>query len=101
MDFVSLILQLIGGLIGSNGTGKAAPALNLGTLGNIVTGVIGGFGGGALVGNWMTPAVVDAATTAATSGNWGAILGQFVGGGVGGAVLTVIAGAVRNMMNKS
>jgi len=92
---VNLIIQLIAGVAGGNAVGAALKDYNLGNLGNTIAGAIGGVGGGQIL-----QALVPAIASAAAGGDLdlGAIVGQVVGGGAGGAILTVIAGLVKNMM---
>jgi uncharacterized membrane protein YeaQ/YmgE (transglycosylase-associated protein family) len=91
---VNLIIQLIAGVAGGNAAGAALKDYNLGNLGNTIAGAIGGVGGGQIL-----QAFVPAIASAAAGGDLdlGAIVGQVVGGGAGGAILTVIAGLVKNM----
>ena len=93
---VNLIIQLIAGIAGGHGAGNALKDYNLGPLGNTIAGAIGGVGGGQLL-QVLMPALAGAA-----GGNLdvGSIVGQLVGGGAGGAILTVVAGLVKNMMAK-
>src|SRR5499427_11143022 len=92
---VNLIIQLISGVVGGNAAGAALKDYNLGNLGNTIAGAIGGVGGGQIL-----QALVPAIASAAAGGDLdlGAIVGQIVGGGAGGAILTIIAGLVKNMM---
>ena len=48
MDLLPLIIQLIGGALGGVGAGKAMPSSSLGSMGNIISGLVGGAGGGIL-----------------------------------------------------
>jgi hypothetical protein len=97
MNWVALIIQLIGGAVGGNVVGAAAKNLSLGTLGNSIAGIVGGG-----VGGQILSALIPALGTAAASGNLdiGAIIGQIASGGVGGGVLMAIIGAIRQAMNK-
>jgi uncharacterized membrane protein YeaQ/YmgE (transglycosylase-associated protein family) len=90
---VNLIIQLIAGAVGGNAAGAALKDYNLGNLGNTIAGAIGGVGGGQLL-QVLIPAIANSAGGGVDPG---AIVGQLVGGGVGGAILTVIAGLVKNM----
>jgi hypothetical protein len=91
---VDLIIQIISGVVGGNAAGAALKDYNLGSLGNTIAGALGGIGGGQLL-QAVIPALAGAA-----GGNLdvGAVVGQIVGGGAGGAILTIIAGLVKNMM---
>jgi hypothetical protein len=74
-------------------TGKASPNFDLGTIGNIISGLVGGGVLGQIVALAL-PSVV----AAAESGNLsvGGIVSQLVAGGAGGAILTAIIGAIKN-----
>ncbi len=59
---------------------------------NLITGAIGGVGGGNILGS-----LLGAGTAAAAGGgDLGSILTQIVGGGVSGPILTVIVALIRN-----
>jgi hypothetical protein len=92
---ITLIIQLVTGVIGGNAAGSAVKDYNLGGLGNTIAGAVGGVGGGQLL-QALIPAIAGAA--GGGSLDIGAIIGQIVGGGAGGAILTIIAGLVKNMM---
>ena len=89
---INLIIQIVAGAAGGNATGGSVKTLNLGTLGNTIVGAIGGGVGGQ---------ILQALIPMLQSGNMdvGSIAGQVVGGGVAGALLTAIAGAVKNAMS--
>jgi hypothetical protein len=88
-----LLLNLIGGALGGAGLGKAAPQFDMGTIANIVTGLIGGGVVGQIVSLLLPPVVA-----AAQSGNLsvGGVISQAIAGGAGGAMLTLIVGALKN-----
>lgn len=110
MDWVGIIVQLIAGAVGGFGTAKAVKSVDLGTVGNIITGLIGGVGLPALAGMipglemlssfaGAAPAAADAAATTTAGGmDIGALVSQGVGGLVGGGVLTGVVGAVKKAM---
>jgi hypothetical protein len=88
-----LLINLVAGALGGVGAGKASPTFDLGMVGNIISGLVGG---GVLgqVATLMLPSIV----AAAQSGNLsiGGIVSQAVAGGAGGAILTAIVGAIKN-----
>ena len=88
-----ILINLIAGAIGGVGTGKSSPTFDLGMIGNIISGLIGGGVLGQIV-NLLLPAI----TAAAQSGNLsiGGIISQVIAGGAGGAILTAIIGAIKN-----
>jgi hypothetical protein len=91
---VNLIIQLVAGVLGGNAAGASLKDYNLGAVGNTIAGAIGGVGGGQIL-QTLIPAM---AGVAGGDLDVGSIVGQLVGGGASGAVLTLIAGAVKNMM---
>ena len=88
-----ILINLIAGAIGGVGVGKSSPTFDLGMIGNIVSGLIGGGVLGQIV-NLLLPAI----TAAAQSGDLSVqgIISQVVAGGAGGAILTAIIGAIKN-----
>ena len=82
-----------GRALGGVGAGKASPTFDLGMIGNIITGLIGGGVLGQVV-TLLLPSIM----AAAQSGNLsvGGIVSQAIAGGAGGAILTVIIGAIKN-----
>jgi len=86
-DLVNLIIQLIAGFVAGNAAGDLLKDYDLGP-GNMIAGAIGGVVGGQLLQH-LIPALagLDA----------GSIVSQLIAAGGGGAILTVIAGAVKNM----
>ena len=101
---VSILVQLIGGGVGGNGLAAVLKKLSLGPAGNTIAGAIGGWLGTWLAG--MIPGldgIVKGMAADGTAGGLdiGALAGQGVTGIVGGAILTAIAGAIKNMTMKS
>ena len=90
---IQILINLIAGALGGVATGKASPNFDLGTIGNIISGLVGGGALGQIV-TLALPSVV----AAAESGNLsvGGIISQAVAGGAGGAILTAIIGAIKN-----
>ena len=93
MDIVQILINLIAGALGGVGAGKASPNFDLGTIGNIISGLVGGGVLGQIV-TLLLPSVV----AAVQSGNLSisGIVSQAVAGGAGGAILTAIIGAIKN-----
>jgi hypothetical protein len=89
-SLIALVVQLIAGAVGGNAAGAVLKDVDLGTLGNSIAGAIGGGIGGQLLAA-MIPADAGGLLDV------GALLGEIAGGGAGGALLTVIAGLVKNM----
>jgi hypothetical protein len=88
-----LLINLIAGALGGVGAGKASPTFDLGTIGNIISGLVGG----GLLGQVAT-LVLPSIVAAAQAGNLSVsgIVSQVIAGGAGGAVLTAIIGAIKN-----
>jgi hypothetical protein len=88
-----VIINLIAGALGGVGAGKSSPTFDLGTIGNIISGLVGG----GLLGQIVTLAL-PSVMAAAQSGNLsvGGVVSQLIAGGAGGAMLTAIIGAIKN-----
>ena len=88
-----ILINLITGALGGVGAGKASPTFDLGMVGNIISGLVGGGVLGQIV-----PLLLPAVAAAAQSGNlsFGGIISQVVAGGAGGAILTAIIGSIKN-----
>jgi len=105
-EYLPLIVQLVSGAIGGNLAGSLMKNLSLGSLGNSIAGIVGGFGGGKvlemLTGAEGTGEAVEAAAAAATSDGFDLVgtLKQVAGGGIGGGVVMAIVGAIKNAMKK-
>ncbi|WNJ92136.1 hypothetical protein [Bosea sp. 685] len=88
-----ILMNLVAGAIGGNAAGKATPTFDLGTLGNTISGLVGGGVLGQII-----PLVLPALATAVQGGSFsvGSIVTNLIAGGAGGAILTAIIGAVKN-----
>jgi hypothetical protein len=88
-----ILINLIAGALGGVATGKSSPNFDLGTIGNIISGLVGGGVLGQIV-TLLLPSVV----AAAEAGNLsiGGVISQVIAGGAGGAILTAIIGAIKN-----
>ncbi|MGC1349442.1 MAG: hypothetical protein WA858_06655 [Xanthobacteraceae bacterium] len=88
-----ILINLVTGALGGVATGKSSPTFDLGMIGNIIAGLVGGGVLGQIV-TLLLPSVV----AAAQSGNLtvGGIVSQVIAGGAGGAILTAIIGAIKN-----
>jgi hypothetical protein len=88
-----LLINLITGALGGVGAGKSSPTFDLGMIGNIIAGLVGG----GLLGQIVT-LLMPAVMAAAQSGNLSVsgIISQAIAGGAGGAILTAIIGAIKN-----
>jgi hypothetical protein len=88
-----ILINLVAGALGGVGAGKSSETFDLGMIGNIVSGLIGG----GVLGQVVT-ALLPSIMAAAQSGdlNLGGIISQAIAGGAGGAILTAIVGAIKN-----
>jgi len=88
-----ILINLIAGALGGVGAGKGSPNFDLGTIGNIISGLVGG----GVLGQIVT-ALVPSVVAAAQSGNLsiGGIVSQAIAGGAGGAILTALIGAIKS-----
>jgi uncharacterized membrane protein YeaQ/YmgE (transglycosylase-associated protein family) len=88
-----ILINLIAGALGGAAAGKSSPTFDLGTVGNIISGLVGG----GVLGQIVTLAL-PSVMAAAQSGNLsvGGVVSQLVAGGAGGAILTAIIGAIKN-----
>ena len=88
-----ILTNLIAGALGGVATGKASPTFDLGTAGNIISGLVGG----GVLGQIAT-LLLPSAVAAVQSGNLSVsgIVSQAIAGGAGGAILTAIIGAIKN-----
>jgi hypothetical protein len=88
-----VLINLIAGAVGGAGVGRASPQFDLGTIGNIISGVVGG----GVLGQIVT-LVLPSLVAAAQAGNLsvGGVVSQAIAGGAGGAILTAIIGAIKN-----
>jgi hypothetical protein len=98
--FMEIILLTLAGVFGALATGAALREYDLGKLGNILTGAIGGG-----IGGWVLMAIIQPMVTASgetmvesSPVNHAMILG--VVGLVCGGLLTLVTGFVRNERKK-
>ena len=77
-----ILINLVTGALGGVGAGKASPNFDLGTMGNIISGLVGG----GVLGQIVT-LLLPSVEAAAQSGNLsvGGVISQVVAGGAGGA----------------
>ncbi len=100
MDWLAIIISLVGGAIGGNGLAAIMKNYTLGTTGNTIAGAVGG-----ALGTWLVsviPGLNDIVGAGAAAGafDFGAAAGQGVVGIVGGAILTAIAAGIKNSSMK-
>ncbi|WP_028349192.1 hypothetical protein [Bradyrhizobium murdochi] len=88
-----ILTNLVAGALGGVGAGKSSPTFDLGTIGNIVAGLVGGGVLGQLV-TLLMPSIMAAAQSGDLS--IGGIVSHAIAGGAGGAILTALVGAIKN-----
>ena len=88
-----ILINLVAGALGGLGAGKASPNFDLGTVGNLVSGLVVGGVLGQIV-TLLMPSVVAAAQSGDLSAS--GIISHVVAGGAGGAILTALIGAIKN-----
>jgi hypothetical protein len=88
-----VLINLVAGALGGVAAGKSSSTFDLGTIGNIVTGLIGG-GVVGQIATLLLPSII----AAAQSGNLSVsgVVSQVIAGGAGGAILTALVGAIKN-----
>ncbi|MGB5183286.1 MAG: hypothetical protein WBO12_14010 [Xanthobacteraceae bacterium] len=88
-----ILINLVTGALGGVATGKSSSTFDLGTVGNIISGLVGG----GVLGQIATLAL-PSVVAAAQSGNLSVsgVISQVIAGGAGGAILTAIVGAIKN-----
>jgi hypothetical protein len=89
---IPLLIQLIGGGAGGQIVAKLLKNLDINKVLALITGVLGGVGGGQLAG------VLDLLKTVFGDGQMGTILGNGGASAIGGALLTAIVGFIRKAM---
>ncbi|MGG5823492.1 hypothetical protein [Falsiroseomonas sp. HW251] len=89
-----LLIGSVAGALGGNAAARLSPTFNLGTLGNTVAGLLGGG-----VVSQVVVLLILAITEGAQSGKLsiGGAAAQLIVGGAGGAIVTAIAGSMREV----
>lgn len=107
MDYVSLIISLVSGLLGGNVAGALARDKNMSTLVNSVVGALGGGLGSYILkalGFLGTAAALGTGTatpeTAQPAFDFGSLLANVGGSGVGGLILTFIVNYLKGMADR-
>ena len=92
-----LVLQLIAGAVGGSVIGTTIKRYDLGMIGNLLAGIIGGGIGaqiiGALVGGGEASAIVGP-----DGFDFGTLVAQFAAGAFGGGALVVVTGLAKENM---
>lgn len=96
-QLIPILMQLVGGAAGGNGVGAMLKNANLSMILRTILGVVGGVCGGQAAE--MIPMLQGMLGDAAGAG--GQIVGNAGAGAVGGALLTLVAGLIKQAMDKS
>jgi len=93
LNMEQILMNIVAGALGGVAAGKSSPTFDLGMIGNIISGVVGG----GVLGQVVTLAL-PSIVAAAQSGNLsvGGVVSQLIAGGAGGAILTALIGAIKN-----
>src|SRR5258707_12341272 len=83
-----ILINFVAGALGGVGAGKSSPTFDLGTIGNIASGLVGGGVLGQIV-TLLLPTIMAAAQSGDLS--IGGIVSQAIAGGAGGAILHGVA----------
>ena len=95
MNMVNLIISLVSGIVGGNIAGAAMKDKSFGPLGNSISGILGGGLGGIIL-----QALGLFNQSGAAGINLESILSSIGSGGVGGAILMIVIGVIKNMIQK-
>ena len=96
MDPLLLVVQVLGGSSGGHLAASMLKSLNLGAVGNLLSGMIGGF----LGGNVVNSALGVTKSVAATGVDPGVVLSQLVGSGIGGGLMMILVGMIRQVFSR-
>ncbi len=106
MDILTLLSSLVGGAVGGNVAGPLTQDKNLGTLGNTISGLIGGaassyiFQAMGIISAISSGSSTDVANAVAAM-DWTSILSHLGVGAGGGAVVTAIVAYVKDALSKN
>lgn len=95
MDIIGLLVNLVGGGIGGGLSGAALKDKSLGTLGNIITGVVGG-----TIGSYILKAVGILEMFGVADLPIGSIATQGGMSAIIGAIVTTVIGLIKSKMSK-
>lgn len=88
MDILNLLIQLVSGAAGGSIGGAMFKNVSQGTLGNVLSGIIGGGLGTQIINSML--GIANSASAANLDA--GAIASQIAGSGIGGVVMTGVIG---------
>lgn len=90
MDILNLVIQLLSGAAGGNIAGNLSRTIDLGPLGNTITGAVGGG-----LGGYTLTGLLGLAAVRAGGLDIGTFISACLTGGVSGGILTAILGLIR------
>ena|SRR5215471_16317606 len=88
-----LVLQLIAGAVGGSAIGAALKQYDLGTVGNLLVGMIGGGAGAQVIGALFAGG--EGIIVGSAGFDLETLVAQFASGAFGGSVLAVITGLIK------
>lgn len=91
---LSLVIQLIAGVVGGNVAGSLVRTVDLGTVGNSIAGLVGGSLGGQILANSIGPAGAGASVDVGT------MVTDIAGGGIGGGAVMILIGIVQRLFSR-
>lgn len=92
MEFLTLPLQMLSGVVGGHLLANQLKSSNLGSAGNTLAGLIGGGIGSQILSSLLGLGTNMMSATDAGSPDLANIIGMILTGGAGGGLLTVIMG---------
>ena len=95
MNWIPLIISLVGGAGGGTAVGKLLKEKGLAPAASAIVGAIGGAAGGALL---QALGLGDAGSSGGSGTDMTSMIGGLLGGGAGGGVLTAIVGMIKSAM---
>jgi len=96
MDYVTLASQLLGGVTAAFLAGWVLRDLDLGILGSIVVGIVGGGLGGLILTDYL--GLVPAGLPGGRMAPPLSVLAQIAAGAAGGAVLMIVTGLLKSLV---
>jgi len=98
---INLIISLLSGAGGARLLVGLLKKVDLGPVGNMIVGALGGLVGGGTASGGLG-GLLGGASSAASAGGFdiGSIVGTLAGGGIGGAVLQLVIGLLKNALFK-
>lgn len=93
MDIMSIVVNLVGGIVGGNATGMAWKEKSLGAVGNSIAGAVGG-----VAGSYIAQAMGIITSMGLENMTIGSIATEGGIAAIGGAITTAIVGFIKSKM---